>query len=125
MTFNGQIPLSTDLISNSQTALLANNQFLANAAGNDEDGYYKLPNGLIFQWGLEENVMDNSTIGFNINFATCYSVVLTIVNTVSTGQTVVYIRSQTDITPTGFTVRLKADAGGPTTVIICWMAIGV
>lgn len=50
-TFLPNIPAATDLISSSQSEIQENFQFLGDTAGNAVSGYYKLPNGLILNWG--------------------------------------------------------------------------
>ena len=74
MTFNGNIPLATDLISNSQNDLLANNQFLAETAGNlASNGFYRLPNGLLMQWSSETGISSGGhTRSFPIAYTTAY-----------------------------------------------------
>lgn len=51
MGFLSNIPLANELISASQANILQNFSFLGDMTGNASTGYYKLPNGLILQWG--------------------------------------------------------------------------
>ncbi len=81
MTFNTSIPQATDLISNSQSDLLANNQFLGSTTGNSATGYYKLPNGLIYQWGF---VAATSTSPLVVAFPTAFQTALYSVNVTRT-----------------------------------------
>lgn len=51
MAYQSNIPQATDLISSSQSDILGNFQYLGDTTGNVANGYYKLPNGIIIQWG--------------------------------------------------------------------------
>lgn len=128
MTFNASIPQSTDLISNSQADLLANNQFLGSTTGNSANGYYKLPNGLILQWGSEtvSNASGGTSITFPTSFATAvYSIQLTIQKNTSTGQggsaRSAFVNPGSETT-TAFTAKLVS---GDATNDVYWFAIGV
>lgn len=128
MTFNANIPQSTDLISNSQADLLANNQFLGDTTGAVANGYYNLPNGLIIQWGSAtvSNGSSGTKISFNVPFATAvYSIQMTIQKNTSTGQggsaRSVFVNPGSETT-TAFTAKLvSGDATNP----VYWFAIGL
>ncbi len=128
MTFNANIPQPTDLISNSQSDLLANNQFLGNTTGAVANGYYKLPNGLIIQWGSAtvSNGSPGTSISFNTPFATAvYSIQMTIQKNTSTGQggsaRSAFVNPGSETT-TAFTAKLvSGDATNP----VYWFAIGL
>lgn len=51
MTWNNTQPSPTQLVSQGQGTILNNMQFLGSTTGNAANGYYKLPNGLILNWG--------------------------------------------------------------------------
>lgn len=52
MVYTTNIPQANDLISNSQSQILGNFQYLGDTTGNiTNPGYYKLPNGLVLNWG--------------------------------------------------------------------------
>jgi len=75
MTFNSAIPQPTDNISTSQSQLLSNNAFLGNTSGNLDTGFYKLPNGLILNWGaIPFTTSGNKQQSFAQPYSTrCYS----------------------------------------------------
>ena len=86
------------------------------------NGYVKLPNGLIIQWGETVPVAYTATenITFPVSYASaCYSVVIT-----PNGQTSTSAQAQdyvSSVTTTGFSVT----HGGTLTVTFYWVAIGV
>jgi len=129
MTFNASIPQSTDNISTSQGQLLTNNQFLGSTAGRTANGFYIMPNGLIFNWGLA-NVSNGSSgtdITFNqayTNSANVFNIQLTIVKNTSTGQggsTRSIFVNPGSITTTKFTAKLVSS---DTPLPVYWFAIG-
>ena len=83
MTWNSTQPLPTQLISQGQATILNNFAFLGNTTGNKTPGYYKLPNGLILQWGsfLITNAGTNTqnyaiaftTALYNLQFSLSYA----------------------------------------------------
>lgn len=80
MTFFPNAPAPSDNISVSQGQLQSNNQFLANTAGNlSLNGYYKLPNGLIMQWGSTSSTSAGTVIiGYNQAYVSApYSIQVT------------------------------------------------
>ncbi len=70
MVYTTNIPQANDLISNSQAQILGNFQFLGDTTGNLVLGFYKLPNGLIMNWG--ETSISGAT-SRNISFASAYT----------------------------------------------------
>ena len=71
MVYTTNIPQATDLISNSQAQILANFQFLGDTTGNVTPGFYKLPNGLIIQWGsILVNSVGNKQQSYAVAFTT-------------------------------------------------------
>lgn len=124
MTFNANIPQSTDLISNSQSDLLANNQFLGSVAGNATNGFYNLPNGLILQWGVSTgNTSGTKTVSFNVPYTTaCYNVQFSLAFD-SSGTTVPIVLDRTfAFTTTQFRYRVNSSG---TDWNLYWIAIGV
>ena len=130
-TFNNIIPQPNDNISTSQAQILGNFQFLGDTTGNTvspNPGFYKLPNGLIMQWGLIS--VSNATPGTPISFATnfsvgIYSIQMTIQKNSSTGQggstRSVYVHPGSE-SITGFTAQLvSTDASNP----VYWFVIGL
>jgi hypothetical protein len=87
MTFNAQIPQPNNLISNSQSDILQNFQFLGSTTGNTFPGFYKFPNGLILQWG-DTGVLTAGTVlltyaqlGMLTFTSTCFFVIPVILST--------------------------------------------
>lgn len=114
MVFNKNIPLATDLISNSQADLFNNNQFLGDSTGNavivtgDPVGYYRLPNGLLIQWGAKTNqsAAPTRTVTFAIAFsAPPYSIQATPQrDTADPGATFEFYVDATTVATTGFDI---------------------
>lgn len=69
MSFLPNIPQPGDNISVSQGNILSNFQYLGTTTGNTTSGYYKLPNGLIIQWG--QTSISGAT-SRNISFSQVY-----------------------------------------------------
>lgn len=69
MVYTKNIPLSTDKISDSQSQILGNFQFMGDTTGAIANGYYRLPNGLIMQWGQTSASSATSRV---ISFAVAY-----------------------------------------------------
>jgi hypothetical protein len=70
MSFLPNIPQPSDNISVSQGNILTNFQYLGATTGNIALGYYKLPNGLIIQWGQTTISSATSRV---ISFSQTYS----------------------------------------------------
>ena len=79
-TFTGT-PLSTTAASTTNTTQLATTAFAYGTLSNSTNGYLKLPNGMICQWGQVNGVASSSaTLTYPISFPTaCYSLVITCV----------------------------------------------
>lgn len=73
MVYTTNIPLATDLISNSQAQILGNFQFLGDTTGLTTNGFYKFPNGLIVQWGIWTGAaaINGVAVTYAGNFAGC------------------------------------------------------
>ena len=73
MVYTTNIPQANDQISNSQAQILGNFQFLGDTTGNTANGFYKLPNGLIVQWGFYSGaaVIDDVAQTFAGTFVGC------------------------------------------------------
>lgn len=80
------------------------------------NGYVKLGNGIIIQWGTEENVAQNGTITFSQAFSAAPSVTLTQIATTDTAYHV-YLSA---VSSTNFTVKRHGDAPDD----FSWVAIG-
>jgi hypothetical protein len=71
MTWNSTQPLPTQLISQGQATILNNFAFLGSTTGNVTPGFYKLPNGLILQWGtISMNAAGNKSQTYPVAFST-------------------------------------------------------
>jgi len=104
-------------------------QFLGSTTGNAANGYYKLPNGLIMNWGTGS--VPNTAVGLPITFNQAYSTVvygifLQILKNTSTGQggatRTAYVKPGASLTTSGFTALLVSS---DTPLDIYWFAIGV
>lgn len=73
MVYTTNIPQPNDRISDSQGQILANFQFLGSTLGNTANGFYKLPNGMILQWGkwLGAAAIDGIATTFAAGFPGC------------------------------------------------------
>lgn len=85
------------------------------------NGYSRLPNGLILQWGVSGSIGQDSSgsVTFPIAFTTLYCITITGrqgINTTSGGSDTISTQSTT-----GFTIAHGADG----TSTFYWMAIGV
>src|SRR3990167_975251 len=113
VVWNSTQPLPGQNISSGQGTILNNFQFLGESAGNSANGYYKLPNGLILNWGNISLV--NTTAGTIVTFAQAYvgvpySIVLQLIKNTSTevgGSTrTAYVSDSPAVSNTGFRAKL-------------------
>lgn len=105
---NGTISVSSNIL-NLGTASLGTN------------GYSRLPNGLIFQWGTSASIAQDgsATVTFSLAFTTVYNIVITpigAINTTSGGSD-----SVDTVTTSNFVIRHGSDSSRT----FYWMAIGV
>jgi hypothetical protein len=105
---NGTISVSSNIL-NLGTASLGTN------------GYSRLPNGLIFQWGTSASIAQDgsATVTFPLAFTTVYNIVITpigAINTTSGGSD-----SVDTVTTSNFVIRHGSDSSRT----FYWMAIGV
>lgn len=128
MTWNNNQPSPTQFISAGQGTLLNNFQFLGNTAGNLANGFYKLPNGLIINWGTGSvpNTSTGLPIVFTQSFATdVYGIWLQFIKNTSTGQggstRTAYVKPGGTLTTSGFTALIVSSS---TPEDIYWFAIG-
>lgn len=124
---NGQWPLYINLTNNDAVfggslSATASNTFNLGTSSIAANGYSRLPNGLLMQWGTTATINQDGTgsVTFPIAFsATPYCIQITIRGTKNTGS------SGTDSisaqSTTGFTIEHGADGN----VTFYWMAIGV
>ena len=72
-TWNNLQPSPSQLISNGQSTLLNNIQFLGYNVGNAIPGYVQLPHGLILQWGELTGIAQGNNAGTNtVTFPTAF-----------------------------------------------------
>jgi hypothetical protein len=85
------------------------------------NGYSRLPNGLLIQWGTSASVAQDSSVAvtFPIAFTTLYSITITNRQAINTGSS--GIDSISVSSTTGFTIAHGADG----TSTFYWMALGV
>ena len=91
---------------------------------NGTDGYYKMPNGMIMQWGSVSNVANGSSkkVTFpKVFINTCFNVQLTGNYSGSQG----YALNITALSKEGFTVHKWHVNGGSATDTIYYFAIGI
>lgn len=128
MTWNNTQPSSTQLISAGQGTILNNFQFLGNTAGNAANGFYKLPNGLILNWGTGS--VPNDSTGLEVSFAQAYTsdvygIFLQFIKNTSTGQSgsvrTLFVKPGATLTTAGFTALMVSTS---TPEDIYWFAIG-
>ena len=128
MTWNNTQPSPTQLISAGQGTILNNFQFLGNTAGNAANGFYKLPNGLILNWGTGS--VPNDSTGLVVSFAQAYTsdvygIFLQLIRNTSTGQSgstrTLYVKPGATLTTAGFTALVVSTT---TPEDIYWFAIG-
>lgn len=90
-----------------------------------QNGYQKLPGGLIIQWGVESSVGDDAVR--TVNFPTAFSVACYSVTTSTTFSNVGGTKSSSgstrSYTKTSFVMEHVTDGGAA--VAIFWMAVGV
>jgi hypothetical protein len=108
-------------LSNTGSATLNSNTLTLGTSSISANGYSRLPNGLLFQWGTSASVAQDSstTVTFPVAFTTLYSVTFTgrqAINTTSGGSDTVSASNTTT-----FTIAHGADG----TSTFYWMAIGV
>jgi hypothetical protein len=128
MVWNNSQPTPTQAISNGQSTILNNFQYLGNAAGNDTNGYYKLPNGLIIQWGGDVQMPTGSSgqpvVTFNTNFSSAwYSITMTVFTASSSNVGLYCVDSGFSASLTQFRYRFSDFTSGQR-YIFMWMAIG-
>lgn len=128
MGFNANIPLANELISNSQGDLFNNNQFLGSTAGNSANGYYKLPNGLIINWGtLAFTTAGTKTISYQQAYSSVVYVVEFSLSFSSSGN-IVPVCIDATTTPASLAsakFRVNTNVTGGDTGTIFMVAIGV
>jgi len=126
MVYTTNIPQSTDLISNSQAQILANFQFLGDTTGNAAAGYYKLPNGLIVNWG---NVSFTTSGTKTINYAQAYTTTVYCVQfslSFASSGSIVPVCIDSTTTPASLSsAKFRVNSAPPATGIIYMFAIGV
>lgn len=118
MSFLPNIPAAGDNISVSQGNLQSNFQYLGNTTGSTANGYYKLPNGLIVQWGrwTGSSTINGVAVTFAGNFVgciafptNCFSLILQPVKTSTVPHA--FFLSGSSVTKTGFTVSTDTTWG--------------
>lgn len=115
---------SSELVNVSSTGVvtMSNNTFNLGSSSLGTNGYSRLPNGLLLQWGTSASIAQDSsaTVTYPVAFSTAvYSVMLTpigAINTTSGGT-----ESADTVTITNFVIR----HGGDGSRTFYWMAIGV
>lgn len=131
MTWNSTQPLPTQLISQGQATILNNFAFLGSTTGNVTPGYYKLPNGIIVQWGsfTITSAATNSqnyaiafpTVLYNLQFSLSYD--SSAYSVTAAGQICIDKTNATPLT----VAKFKVNASPPAPVqepILYWFAIG-
>ena len=97
------------------------------AASKTNNGYTKLPSGIIIQWG-KTLIRNDTTVTINFNqpyFSTVYTVVANMQRESGTGAGGSYTRhSLNTITNTTFSVTANIESGG-SNIYIHWIAVGV
>ena len=133
MTFNAAIPAGSDNVSTSQGVLLSNNQFLANTTGNVVDpGFYKLPNGIIIQWGNFQitsngNKSENYAVAFTTAvFSLQFSLAFDSAGAaLAAGTNVCIDFSSTPLSKTAAKFRVANNPDAAHKPTLFWYAIGV
>lgn len=127
-TFLPNIPSAPDLLSSSQSQIQENFQFLGDTTGNAVSGFYKLPNGLIFQWGNQgpggawtTQAGDNISPAQSLSFTTSvYAIYLTPrINDATSKRFVV----DGNVPPTNSQFFIRTSTLSFSTIY--WLAIGV
>jgi hypothetical protein len=85
------------------------------------NGYSRLPNGLLLQWGTSNAIGQDSagSVTFSVAFSAVYSATITPIGGLSTGS--MGTESIDSLSTTGFTIQ----HGGDGTRTFYWMAIGI
>lgn len=130
MAYQTNIPQATDLISASQSAILGNFQFLGDTTGNVANGFYKLPNGLIINWGEITTIKtglgiagSNSVTFAQIYSTAVYSVVITEVKNSISSSNVLHLQTEAGLS--GFTILAFGGTAPNFDTKAYWLAIGV
>lgn len=97
-------------------ATLTTNTFTLGTSNASSNGFSRLPNGLLYQWGTVSATSSAGSITFPTSFSTVYSFVATSNTAGST-----YSVSATSISTTAASVR----TANSTSSTVYWMAIGV
>ena len=131
MTWTAGIPLGTDNISTSQSQLLGNINFLSSTAGNNAEGYYILPNGLILQWGNYSAPGGHVTSGsVSVSFPTefsssVYSIQITLQASSSYTPGQYFVDKTSAPNMTRFYLDWANFSSSSSSYIFYWFAIGV
>jgi len=127
MSFDATQPQPTQNISSGQATILSNFAYLASVTGNSANGYYKMPNGLILNWGSANvaNSAAGTTVSFNQAYTTAvYSIITQIQHNTSTGDggtaRTSYVVPGT-VSTSSFKIKLVSTS---TPEPIYWFAIG-
>lgn len=103
---------------------VSTNTFTLGASLASANGYTRLPNGLLLQWGTQAASVNNATVAtatFPAAFASVYSVSVTIANSGTTATAVAAVVNT--VSTTSFTWKSSL-ASSATTANIFYMAIG-
>lgn len=117
-----QIASNAEAIAGTDTLKAVTPAAFASAKSLASSGYYKLPGGLIIQWGISGTASGTETITLPISFATMYSFTATIYNGGNSGE-VAKVDSYTSSTVTikKIITNTLASSNSPA----FWTAIGV
>lgn len=126
MAYTTNIPQPNDNISTSQDQILKNFQFLGDTTGT-VPGYYKLPNGLIIQWGNQTfTTSGTKTVNLSTPFLTqVYSVTFSLAFLSSGSIVPVCLDNTVAANPALFKFRVNASPPVLDPGQFYWIAIGI
>jgi len=113
-----ELATNTEALAGSDSTRAVTSAGLASSKNLATKGYYKLPGGLVIQWGTD-GALSPASITFDTAYATaCLGVVAT------TTSNITRITATGSLTTTGFTLYKKTAAGADSTVGVFWIALG-